>query len=359
MMSFSSQDALSIAVAAAAASKELTALLSFPPISAASALLLEIFKTIQDLHHNQSECLRLGQRCVTLLADVKDAMGARGGEPPDSLKRNISKFTRSLEELRDDMRADSQGKWHERLLRKSIMEAKLSHYNSMVDDAARSFQIVTLIHIHRAVGDGQGDQAGSGVHAVLSPIYFYEKQQPYFEFSNSSPYSVWHNGKLYPTSAHLFQAYKFFETAPHLAEHIRTQPTAKSAVGEAARLRSEQRQDWNQKNREVMDSILDAKFSQHADLREKLLSTGDRQIVEASPTDSFWGQGADKHGRNELGKCLMRLREKFRVEDQRGHMRRKSTRTRVPQATGAYGGLQIPSGMHGYSSLHRSRSTNC
>jgi len=32
-----------------------------------------------------------------------------------------------------------------------------------------------------------------------------------------------------------------------------------------------------------------AKFSQHVDLKEKLLSTGKKIIVEASPYDALWG----------------------------------------------------------------------
>ncbi len=44
-----------------------------------------------------------------------------------------------------------------------------------------------------------------------------------------------------------------------------------------------------------------AKFKQHSDLREKLLQTGEAILVEQSPTDSFWGCGADGKGLNLLG----------------------------------------------------------
>lgn len=62
-----------------------------------------------------------------------------------------------------------------------------------------------------------------------------------------------------------------------------------------------------------------------ASLRELLLSTGDRELVEASPFDPIWGIGfAEAHaeerrsewGLNLLGKALMRVRERLRREDE-------------------------------------------
>ncbi|KAG6877984.1 hypothetical protein C0993_001189 [Termitomyces sp. T159_Od127] len=61
----------------------------------------------------------------------------------------------------------------------------------------------------------------------------------------------------------------------------------------------------------MMDVALIHKFQQHIDLKLKLLATGDAELIENSPFDSFWGNGANKLGRNELGKALMRLRSKF------------------------------------------------
>lgn len=65
-----------------------------------------------------------------------------------------------------------------------------------------------------------------------------------------------------------------------------------------------------------------AKFSQHPDLRGRLLDTGDRIIAEASPRDSIWGIGMAEDdpnvtdttlwGLNLLGKALMRVRETLR-----------------------------------------------
>ena len=80
-----------------------------------------------------------------------------------------------------------------------------------------------------------------------------------------------------------------------------------------------------------MDAAIWHKFTQHKDLRDELLATGDADLIEVryrdpshlisatltlkiqnSDKDAFWGCGADGKGKNELGKALVRLRAKLR-----------------------------------------------
>ncbi|KAH9975492.1 hypothetical protein BGW80DRAFT_1297325, partial [Lactifluus volemus] len=124
-----------------------------------------------------------------------------------------------------------------------------------------------------------------------APIYFYDSNKPYYELTCFSDYPVEYHGHIYPTAEHLFQAFKFMDVDPELARLHR------------------QRADWLNVNIAMMDTVLEAKFSQHRSLRRLLRSTGSRQLIEDSPVhDSFWGIGSDGRGRNELGKALMRLR---------------------------------------------------
>ena len=51
-----------------------------------------------------------------------------------------------------------------------------------------------------------------------------------------------------------------------------------------------------------------AKFTQHDDLREILLSTGDAKIVEHTENDDYWGNGGYGSGKNMLGCILMEVR---------------------------------------------------
>jgi ribA/ribD-fused uncharacterized protein len=71
------------------------------------------------------------------------------------------------------------------------------------------------------------------------------------------------------------------------------------------------RPDWQEKKVEVMEEIVRTKLSQHPYIQEKLKETGDREIVENSPSDSFWGWGEDQKGVNHLGKIWMKLRDEL------------------------------------------------
>jgi ribA/ribD-fused uncharacterized protein len=66
-----------------------------------------------------------------------------------------------------------------------------------------------------------------------------------------------------------------------------------------------------------MRDALRAKFTQHQNLKELLLSTGDAKIVEASPTDSYWGNATRRDGTegfNKLGLLLMEIRKTLEDE---------------------------------------------
>jgi len=144
-------------------------------------------------------------------------------------------------------------------------------------------------------------------------ILFYHRQDPHYGFTNFSPHPVVFNGKKYPTSEHLFQSFKFQGHRPDVAEHIRTCSERPSvAFSEARRFQADVRPDWMQVNIQKMDETLWYKFTQHSDLKEELLSTGDAELVEDSDKDAFWGVGSDRRGRNELGKALERLRTRLR-----------------------------------------------
>ncbi|KAJ7819811.1 hypothetical protein B0H13DRAFT_2130900, partial [Mycena leptocephala] len=55
------------------------------------------------------------------------------------------------------------------------------------------------------------------------------------------------------------------------------------------------------------------KFTQHEDLKQELLGTGDAELVEDSAEDAFWGIGRNGQGRNELGKALAKLRNQLQA----------------------------------------------
>lgn len=71
------------------------------------------------------------------------------------------------------------------------------------------------------------------------------------------------------------------------------------------------RRDWESVKDHVMLEAVRAKFSQHDELKNILLSTGDAELIEYK--DSYWGDGGDGSGKNRLGQILMLVREELRL----------------------------------------------
>ena len=140
-------------------------------------------------------------------------------------------------------------------------------------------------------------------------IRFYTPE--FYVFNNFSAHAIEFRGKLYPTCEHAYQAAKC--TDPEGQEAIRN---ARSPLA-AKRLANETYKaardpDWGNKKVAVVDEILRAKLAQHPEAQEALRESGDEEIVEDSPTDHFWGAGADGSGQNILGKLWMKIRDEYR-----------------------------------------------
>ncbi len=63
-------------------------------------------------------------------------------------------------------------------------------------------------------------------------------------------------------------------------------------------------------NVRAMEETLQKKFDQNPSLKQKLMATGDAQLIVSSQ-DSFWGMGTDGQGQNKLGTLLMELRRSY------------------------------------------------
>ncbi len=69
------------------------------------------------------------------------------------------------------------------------------------------------------------------------------------------------------------------------------------------------RSDWDVYRIEVMRKAVYEKFTQNEDLKEKLLATGDRELIEHTKNDNFWGDGGNGTGKNMLGTILKEVRK--------------------------------------------------
>lgn len=155
--------------------------------------------------------------------------------------------------------------------------------------------------------------------AKENKLEFYSKDIPFFWLSNSSEHPLYVDGARYPTAEHLFQAQKFIDHRPDIANKVRKASNPIEAIRIARTYAKDIRPDWIKDgvNVSTMRMVLLTKFTQHTDLRLALLETGDAEIVHASPNDAFWGSAAapnaEGRGRNMLGRTIMQTRELLRV----------------------------------------------
>jgi ribA/ribD-fused uncharacterized protein len=174
----------------------------------------------------------------------------------------------------------------------------------------------------------------------LPEIHFYRaSEKPYGAFSNLYKRPIEFEGRVYPTAEHAYQAGKARKEA--VREWILSAPTPSLLAMAAHGLYTwDVAPDWSQNKFDRMRRVLRAKFTQHEDLRDLLLSTGDLRLVEVGRVDNevnrVWGEIRGK-GLNMLGVLLMELR----ADLQRNGNRRSD---KAPNGTVRKRGLERSSG---------------
>lgn len=124
-----------------------------------------------------------------------------------------------------------------------------------------------------------------------------------------------YKGLNWPTSEHAYQAMKSEDPG------VWTYFTLLGTPGEAKRSGGKitLRSNWEQLKDDFMYEIVLAKFEQNEDLKQKLLATGNRKLVELNYWgDKYWGMVHDANGnlvgKSKLGEVLMRIRSNLRGE---------------------------------------------
>lgn len=149
-------------------------------------------------------------------------------------------------------------------------------------------------------------------------IQFYRaNEKPYGAFSNLFRRPMEFAGRVYPTAEHAYQAGK--ARKEEVREWILSAPTPSLVAMAAHGLYTwDIVPEWSRTKFDRMREVLHAKFTQHEDLKNLLLSTGNARLVEAGRTDNAvnrtWGEVNGK-GRNMLGVLLMEVREEIRSQE--------------------------------------------
>lgn len=162
----------------------------------------------------------------------------------------------------------------------------------------------------RRMGSPPGEFQKDFVKRFFRPLYFYKTHNATTGLSTFSVHSVKVPGMgVFPTAESAFQAHK----DPSNEEYVRKQestfnPTVSKKLGKKII-----REDWDEVKERIMYKILTLKFQQHDGIKQNLLNTGLRPIVECGP-DPYWSNGKDGRGRNTIGKLLVKIRNRMYVE---------------------------------------------
>lgn len=151
----------------------------------------------------------------------------------------------------------------------------------------------------------------------MKDITFYRADEaPYGAFSNLYRRDVEFEGEVFITAEHAYQAGK--ARKPAVRQWLLAAPSPSLLAMAAHGLYWwDVRSDWSKIKFDRMRAVLKAKFTQHKDLRELLLSTGQARLVETATVDNavnrLWGEVNGK-GKNMLGTLLMELRNELAAE---------------------------------------------
>lgn len=149
-------------------------------------------------------------------------------------------------------------------------------------------------------------------------VYFFGYESP---FSNFYYTKFEYKGHIVNSSEQAFMLEKVYMFDPTMINIIAntTNPAQVKKLGRKVQNFNEKK--WFDVSFEVMVRILIRKFA-NENLKQVLLNTGDKIIVEASPYDYLWGAGMGINnpdllknkwvGQNRLGSALMVVREFYK-----------------------------------------------
>ncbi|TFB02741.1 N-glycosidase R617 [Trichoderma ghanense] len=182
------------------------------------------------------------------------------------------------------------------------------------------------------------------------PIYFWRETDPQNGYLSQWYYCPFRDDKdpniIYETAEHymMYQKALLFNDHPSAHKILSKGQTPRKVKSLGRKVANFSEKTWTAKREEVVrqgnylkftNAVKEIGFSRGSSssagseplvggsLRETLLSTGERELVEASPFDAVWGIGlkaADADGNREawglnlLGRALMDVRKRLREE---------------------------------------------
>lgn len=122
--------------------------------------------------------------------------------------------------------------------------------------------------------------------------------------SNFWPSVVHFEGMEFNSVEHAYQAAKTLDKDLRMKIRNAKTPNDAKRLGKKVDLRA----DWETEKLSIMFGLLRQKF-ENPELRQKLLATGDAELIEGNWWgDTFWGVCRGR-GKNHLGRLLMNIRD--------------------------------------------------
>ena len=127
--------------------------------------------------------------------------------------------------------------------------------------------------------------------------------------SSCSPHLIYLEEQEWLSCEHYY-SYKIVRSAT-VAEQILAAPTGKDAYQLAKPWYRYKVAGWKKMRVVLMTRALYTKVQMYPQVKQALLETGGKKIIETSQYDHFWGCGRDMRGNNEFGKIWMSIRKKL------------------------------------------------
>lgn len=136
----------------------------------------------------------------------------------------------------------------------------------------------------------------------------------YYFLSNFYSAPVMYEDLLYQNNEAAFQSVKV-KDLDRRKQFCNLDPSTAKKKGRNVPLRN----DWEDIKVEVMYQCVKDKFTRNQDLKQKLIDTGNEELVEGNTwNDTYWGVCRGR-GKNMLGKILMRVRDEISLNIKNGN----------------------------------------
>ena len=143
-------------------------------------------------------------------------------------------------------------------------------------------------------------------------IFFYKEFGENGYLASYSPHGFYQEGVYWKTVEHFYQAHKFEDEIVREMIIKAETPKEASKIGRCKNYKI--KENWEEIKCEIMFEAVLCKFQTHEDIRNKLLETGEEEIVEETVKENYWGCGPEKDGMNMYGKILCQVRKILRDE---------------------------------------------